>query len=173
MGAIFDNNISTLYGKKKSENAWIKPVVVDAKKAVTDLVLYEGVMEAKRHKRSNIDMILCGDNAFKAFQEFMSTKKTQVVDTQKFVGGATGYNVLVGDQTVTIVNEQFVPTDKMWGVDTKQFELQTTGWDFAAHDSSVFTLVPGTSFYRALVASYGNLLCYNPGGCVEFINCGE
>lgn len=174
MGAIFNDSIDTIYGKKKSENAWIKPTVIDAGNAITDLVLYEGVQAAKRHKRANIDMILCGDAAFKAYQDYMDSKKTQVITTQKFAGGATGYNVLVGNREVTIVNEQFVPTNKMWGVDTTQFELQCTNWDFVSHDgSSVFTLMNNSSIFRALMASYGNLICNNPGGLVEFTNCND
>ena len=174
LGAIYDTkNVTSLYGKDRAANSWINPIVVDAKNNITDLVLYDGVMQAKRHKRANIDMILCGDDAFKAYQDYMSTKKTQVVSTQHFAGGATGYVVLVGDKEVVIVNEQFVPSDKAYGVDTTQFELQATEWGFVSHDSNVFTLKDNSSIFRALLASYGNLLCFNPGGCVEFTNCGD
>lgn len=172
IGAIFDDSVAKIYGKTKADNEWIKPVRIDAKNDITDLVLYEGVTEAKRHKRANIDMILCGDEAFKNYQEFMNSKKTQVITTQHFKGGATGYNVVVGDREVTIVNEGFVPSDKMWGVDTKQFELVCTPWNFVSHDgSSIFTLRDNSSIFRALLASYGNLICNNPGGLVEFVNC--
>ena len=78
---------------------------------------------------------------------------------------------MTGNRITTIVNEQFVPSTKMWGVDTSTFELRQTDWDYCDYNGSVFVLQPGTSEYRALLANYMELICYNPGGCIELYNC--
>ncbi len=169
LGAIFGEN-ETLYGISKRENPWICPTTVDAGGDITDLILYRGIKEAKDYKGANIDLIMMGDNAFLAYQDYIHTNNVTVTDKYHFVGGAVGYKILVGSNEVVIVNERFVPENEIWGVDTSAFYLEATPWNFMEKDGGVFVPMPDTSIFRALLASYGNLMCTNPGGCVRFIN---
>ncbi|MCI8331333.1 MAG: phage major capsid protein [Clostridiales bacterium] len=171
LGAIFDASIDSLYGLKKADNPWINPLAIDAGHDFTDIVIHSGVKQAFDYKNSQIDLIMMGDTAFSSYQTYMKENNVVVSDKHQFVGGAVGYKVLVGNREVVIVNERFVPDNEAWGVDTTAFSFESTGWDFASQDSGIFTLIPGTSVYRALLASYGNLMCANPGGCVRFYNC--
>lgn len=171
LGAIFDSSITSLYGLAKADNPWINPLTIDAGHDFTDIVIHSGVKQAFDYKNSQIDLIMMGDTAFSAYQTYMKENNVVVSDKHQFVGGAVGYKVLVGNREVVIVNERFVPDNEAWGVDTTAFTFESTGWDFASQDSGIFTLIPGTSVYRALLASYGNLMCANPGGCVRFYNC--
>ena len=171
LGAIFGDT-ETLYGLTKADNPWIHPTVVDAKNDLTDLVLYRGIKEAKDYKGSNIDLLMMGDDAFLAYQDYIHTNNVTVCDKYRFVGGAVGYKILVGSNEVIIVNERFVPEDEVWGVDTSAFYLEATPWNFMEKDGGVFVPMPDTSIFRALLASYGNLMCTNPGGCVRFTNAG-
>lgn len=169
LGAIFGDGES-IYGVNKSENPWITPTVIDAGGDITDLILYRGVKEAKDYKGSNIDLLMMGDNAFLAYQDYIHTNNVTVTDKYHFVGGAVGYKILVGSNEVIIVNERFVPENEVWGVDTSAFYLEATPWNFMEKDGGVFVPMPDTSIFRALLASYGNLMCVNPGGCVRFVN---
>ncbi len=171
LGAIFGES-ETLYGISKADNPWIQPTVVDAKNDLTDLVLYRGIKEAKDYKGANIDLLMMGDNAFLAYQDYIHTNNVTVCDKYHFVGGAVGYKILVGSNEVIIVNERFVPENEVWGVDTSAFYLEATPWNFMEKDGGVFVPMPDTSIFRALLASYGNLMCTNPGGCVRFVNAG-
>lgn len=168
--AIFDNNVKSIYGLKKDDHPILLPHVVDARNSIDDMIISNAVTTAYRRSQSKIDMILCGEEAFRAYEEYMHSTQHVVVEKQKYVGGAVGYKVISGRQETEIVLESFVPSDKMWGVDTSAFELHETGWDFATHKSSVFNLMPGTSVYRALLANYMELICRHPGGCVEIKN---
>ncbi|MBQ5389375.1 MAG: phage major capsid protein [Clostridia bacterium] len=169
LGAIFGDGES-IYGVNKSENPWICPTTVDAGGDITDLILYRGVKEAKDYKGSNVDLLMMGDNAFLAYQDYIHTNNVTVTDKYHFVGGAVGYKILVGSNEVIIVNERFVPENEVWGVDTTAFYLEATPWNFMEKDGGVFVPMPDTSIFRALLASYGNLMCTNPGGCVRFVN---
>ena len=175
IGAIMNDDIDTLYGVEKAGNEWIKPIVKDAQSDVGDIILYEGVSEAMDYKNSKIDMLLCGNEAFQSYQRYMRSHNTVMVGDQlKFKGGAVGYVLNVGSREVVLVNERFVPSTEIWGVETGAWQFHHTELDFATvDDSSAFTLVPGTTYYRALLAMYGNLICENPGGCVRFVNCGD
>lgn len=173
LGAIFDEKSETLYGVKRADNPWINPIVVDVENDISDLSIYQGVKEASDYKGTKIDLVMMGDRAFAAYQNYMRTNNVVVVDKQRFVGGAVGYKVLCGAQETVILNERFVPKDEAWAVDTSTFYLEQTPWDFMAKDGAVFLPMAGTSVYRALLTSYGNLVCTNPGGCVRFTNCSE
>ncbi len=173
IGAVMDDTVTSLYGLTKADNAWIKPIVKDAQGDIGDIVLYDGVSDAAKYKNSKIDMLLCGDEAFKAYQLYMKSHNTVIVDkTMKFKGGAVGYTLNVGSREVVLVNESFVPSNEIWGVETAAWQFHHTDLDFASvSDSVAFERVPGTTYYTALLAMYGNLICENPGGCVRFINC--
>ena len=170
LGAIFGHN-DMLYGVSRSENPWLLPHTVSLEGKITDMGLYRGIRVAKRQHGASIDLIMMGDAAFEAYQTYMDEHTTHLVDRHKFVGGSTGYSILVGDKEVIIVNESMVPENEAWAVDTKSFLLQQTPWEFVSQKGGIFTLQANTSIYRALLASYGNLICSNPGGCVKFIDC--
>lgn len=170
IGSVMNDALTEIYGVKKSENEWIKPTVKKYSD-INDTVLYEGVSDAAKYKNTKLDMLLCGDNAFKAYQLYMREHNTVLVDkTMKFKGGAVGYVLNVGSQEVVLVNEPNVPTDEIWGVCTSDWQFHHTDLDFATvDDSSAFERIPGTTRFGALLAMYGNLICENPGGCVKFV----
>lgn len=171
LGAIFDPFIPTIYGIEKATNKWVKPIEINCGCAVDDVFLYDGIKEAADFKGTKIDLVMMGDDAFKAYQEYMRSNNIVITEKHHFVGGAVGYKVLCGSQETIIVNEKFVPTTEAWGIDTSTLYLETTPWEFMSKDGAVFLPMPNTSVYRALLTSYGNLVCTNPGGCVRFIEC--
>lgn len=171
---IFDSSVPTLYGYEKAKNPSIVPLTVDAGHALTDTVVYDAVKKAMDYRNSRINLVMMGDKAFRAYQAYMRTNNHTVCEKAEFVGGATGYKVMVGSQTVTVVNEKLVPESEAWCVDTDAFSFVYLDFDFCDFGSTgIFRLEPGTSYYRALLASYGNLICKNPGGCVKITNCSE
>lgn len=170
LGSIIDDTVTHVYGIKKADNSWVKPVVIDCKGDASDIALYKGVKEARDFKNSNINMIMMGDEAFVAYQEYMRTNNVVNVENMVFEGGSAGYRIHVGSNIVDVVNERFVKPGEAIGVDTNAFTLYESGWDFMAKDGAIFVPMAGTSVYRALLANYGNLMCENPGGVVHFKN---
>lgn len=171
LGAIFNSTTTKLYGLTKSDNPIIVPRSIDADNDIDDVKLTNAVRWANRNNGVKIDLIMAGDKAFEAYEKYMRSSTHTVVEKRQFHGGAVGYDIVTGNQITTIVNEQFVPSTKMWGVDTSTFELRQTDWDYCDYNGSVFVLQPGTSEYRALLANYMELICYNPGGCIELYDC--
>lgn len=171
LGAIFNSTTTSLYGLTKSDNPIIVPRSIDANNDIDDVALTNAVRMANRNNGVKIDLIMAGDKAYEAYEKYMRSSTNTIVEKRTFHGGAVGYDIVTGNQITTIVNEQFVPSTKMWGVDTSTFELRQTDWDYCDHNGSVFVLQPGTSEYRALLANYMELICYNPGGCIELYDC--
>ena len=174
LGAIFNEEVPFLYGYSKASDLFIRPIEVDADGSLTDMVIYDAVKKAADYRNSKIDLLMMGDGAFRAYQNYMRENNVVVCERAQFVGGASGYKVMVGSHVVTIVNESLVPFDQCWGVDTSTFTFVHLDFDFCDYGASgIFQLVPGTSYYRALLSSYGNLICSNPGGCILLTNCAE
>lgn len=173
LGAIFDDDISRIYNVTKADNAYLKPVVVNAGNDIDDGLITKALRIAKNHKNSNVDMLLCGDNAYDAYVTYLRTNNIRVEDlSHTITGGFKAIKFIFGNKEIDIVNESFVPTNEIWGVDTSALELHTQEWNFAElQGGGIFNLMENQSVYRALLANYGELMCTNPGGCVQITNC--
>ena len=147
LGAIFKQT-GTLYGLDKATNPIIVPRSINAGHDIDDVKLTNAVRWANRVNGVKIDLIMCGDKAFEAYEKYSRSSNHSVVEKRTFHGGAVGYDIVTGNQMTTIVNEQFVPSTKMWGVDTSTFELRQTDWGYCDYNGSIFVLQPGTSEYR-------------------------
>ena len=160
-----------IYGVTKSDHPWIVPFVIDAEHDISDVIITNGMRDSTK-RGGEIDMIMAGIDAFNAYEYYMreTANNVNIVDRRKFLSGAAGYDVMFGNRIATVVCNEFVPASEMWCVDSKQFELRQTGWDFATHQSTIFTLMPDTSVYRALLANYMELVCKHPGTCVRITN---
>lgn len=173
LGAIFDDSITSLYGVNKSSNPFIKPIVQDGGSDLDDGIITKALRMAKNDKNSNVDMLLCGDEAYDHYVSYLRTNNIRVEDMSYTIqGGFKAIKFIFGNKEVDIVNESFVPAKEMWGVETGCLELHSLDWNFAElQNGGIFNLMEGQSSYRALLANYGNLICTNPGGCVRITNC--
>ena len=79
---------------------------------------------------------MMGDDAFKAYQNYVREHNLVFCDKTTFVGGASGYKVMVGNRTVTVINEKLVPSKEAWCVDTSAFIFAHLDFDFCDYGSS-------------------------------------
>lgn len=175
LGAIFDTvNVPVLFGITRSGNEWINPRSYDAGNDLTTVLLYDMIKEAEDRKNTKIDILLMGNDAFRAWFQYMeSTHYAIQSNSLEFKSGATGFKLVVGNRTISIINAKFVPTGEAWGVQKSMWKFHSTKFDFAeTNTGGMFTLVPGTHNYRGLLAAYGEFMCQNPGGCIRIYNCG-
>lgn len=173
LGAIFDDNITSIYGIAKASNPFLKPVVQSADSDVDDTIITKALRQAKNDKNSNIDMILCGDDAYDHYVSYLRVNNIRVEEMSHTIqGGFKAIKFVFGNKEVDIVNESFVPKKEMWGVETGCLELHALDWNFAElQNGGIFNLMEKQSCYRALLANYGDLICTNPGGLVRITDC--
>lgn len=173
LGAIYDDSITTLYGVNKAANPFIKPVVLDGGGDVDDGLITKALRHAKNEKNSNVDMLLCGDDAYDHYVNYLRVNNIRVEDvTHSIQGGFKAIKFIFGNKEVDVVNESFVPSKEMWGVETGCLELHSLDWNFAElQGGGIFNLMEKQSCYRALLVNYGDLICTNPGGCVRITDC--
>lgn len=173
LGVIFDDTITSIYGVSKTDNPYLKPIVVDASNTITDGVITGALRRAKNEKNSKVNMILCGDGAYDEYVDYLRTNNERIENSSRDLkGGFKSIGFTFGNSEVDIVNESFVPDGEMWGIDTNAVKLHIQEWNFAdLQGGGIFNLMENSSIYRALLANYGNLMCENPGGCVRITNC--
>ena len=173
LGAIFDDNIATIYGVNKANNAYLFPTVVDANTDIDDSVIWDAIENAETYKNSKIDMIMMGKAAYKHYIEYLRTNNVRVESmTKEITGGFKAIDYAFGNRSIDVVYDQFIPDDEAWCVESGALELHTLEWDFAdLQGGGIFNLMENSSVYRALLANYGDLICTNPGGCVRITNC--
>ncbi len=173
IGAIFDDSITSIYGVKKDESPFIKPIVKNAEGDISDGIIRSVIREAADDKNNEIDMLLCGYEAYDAYAEYLKVNNIHVVD-KVIAGGFKALVFTMDNRDIELVTERFVPSTEMWGVNTDTFKLHCTEWEFAElNGGSIFNLMEKSSAYRALLTNYGNLMCSNPGGCVRLYNVGR
>lgn len=173
LNSIYDDNVETIYGVSKAEDPLLKPTVIDASGDIGDGIITKTLREAEQAKNGRVNLIMMGNDAYDSYVDYLRTSNIRVEDrSHTITGGFNAIKFIFGNREVDIVNEQFVPDKEAWGVNTADFEFHSFNWTFSAHNTGgIFTLVPGTSYYRALLYNYGDLLCKNPGGCLRITNC--
>lgn len=175
LGAFFNDDVDEIYGLKKSENVILMPQKIDANNEINDTMITRAVRSVHDMYGADVDTLMFGDDAYDAYEMFMKSSAAHVnlVERREFVGGASGYSIIVGNRKIDVVNAHHVPKNKIWGVDSSLFEFRDTGWDFADYQGSPFVLKPGTSEFRGLLANYMELICKNPGAMFEIDNANE
>ena len=173
LGAIFDENVATIYGVNKEQNKYLIPTIVDANTDIDDSVIWDAVEGAETYKNSKIDTILMGKAAYKHYIEYLRTNNVRVESmTKEITGGFKAIDYAFGNRSIDVVYDQFIPENEAWCVESGTLELHTQEWDFAdLQGGGIFNLMENSSVYRALLANYGDLICTNPGGCVRIKNC--
>lgn len=172
LGAIFDDSIDKIYGVKKADMPLIKPVVVDAENDINDSIIWDALREADEVKNAQTDMLIMGKDAYRNYVEYLRVNNIRNESTDfKITGGFTAISYLYGNNRVAVVSDKFVPKDQVWGFDTKSLGFyQLADWNFVSQGGSAFNLMPGTLVFNAVLAKYGNLICTNPGGCIQIKN---
>ena len=173
LGAIFDDSITHLYGIEKALNPYLKPGVQSGGGDIDDGIITKALREAKNNKNSDVDMILCGDDAYDHYVSYLRVNNIRVEEMSHTIqGGFKAIKFVFGNREIDIVNESFVPAKEMWGVQTDCLELHSLEWNFAElQGGGIFNLMENQSCYRALLTNYGDLICTNPGGCVRITDC--
>lgn len=173
LGAIFDDEITTLYGVNKANNPFIKPVVLSGGNDLDDGLITKALRMAKNEKNSQVDMLLMGDDAFDHYVDYLRVNNIRMEDVSHTIsGGFQAIQFIFGNKKVDIVNESFVPATEVWGVETGCVEFHSFDWTFAElQGGGIFNLMENQSAYRALLTNYGELICTNPGGCIRITDC--
>lgn len=170
--ALFNSGVTTYMGLTKSEHPEIVPISNDASGDITNSKIRKIITESDNYHGGETDMILCGDDAFAAYSDFLDVMKIPM-QTNELVGGFTAIKFLHGNRTIDVVCEKFVDPTEMIGLNTKDFEeMYLTDWGYMEQeDSGKLERVAGTDYYETVIRKYAELVCKKPGACWKLTNC--
>jgi len=173
LGALFDTSITTIQGVDRTAQPLLTPKTVSANNDISDTIITRAIRDVENEKGAEIDMILCGSDAYDHYVTYLRESNIRVEDkTGELAGGFKTIKLIFGNRVVNIVYDQFMPDTEMWGVETDSIKFHTSGWDFCTDNGAPkFQLLENHSIYRALLACYGNLVYSKPGGAVRITDC--
>ena len=157
--AIFDSNVSSIYGVNKAANPWIKPRVKSSVGNISETAMQTVLDSIEEVSGESADLIVTSFGVRRALINLFSTNK-RVVDTVELAGGfkALSYN------GIPIVADRFCPKYTMYMLNTKDFALhQLCDWQWlTGDDGKVLRQVPGKPVYTATLVKYAELMCARP-----------
>lgn len=166
LGAIFDTNLSTLYGLKRAENSWMNPYVKEcgsssATADITDITMQSVIDYLEENFGSQVDFIVCSSGVKRNYQSYLNTYRSNI-DIMDLAGGfkALSYN------GIPVVSDRFAPKNTMYMLNTDEFKLhQLCDWKWLeGEDGRVIKQNAGTPTYSATLVKYADLICDKPCG---------
>ncbi len=161
LGTIFNNDIPTLYGLKKSENVWLAPYQKIDAGEISELDIQTALDTIEETSGSAVNFIVCSWGVRRALQKLFSENR-RIIDTVELSGGfkAMSYN------GIPIVADRFCPKGSMYLLNTEDFTLhQLCDWQWlTGDDGKVLRQVPGKPVYTATLVKYADLICSRPNG---------
>lgn len=161
LGAIFSTS-PTLYGLTRIENNWLTPHSYTATDgAVNDILIQKSIDALDEVAGSNADFIVCSAGVKRAYQDYLSTNRSNV-DIMNLAGGykAISYN------GIPIVSDRFAPSGKMFILNTDEFHLhQLCDWRWLEGDNGmVIKQQANKPVFNATLVKYADLICDKPIG---------
>ncbi len=160
LGALFDQEVMSLYGVNKMNNIWLSPYTKESVGEISELIIQTALDDIEQKSGSTPDIILCSMGVRRALQKLFSTNR-RVIDTVELAGGykAMSYN------GIPIVADRFCPIGTMYMLNTKDFCLhQLCDWQWlSGEDGRILQQVPGKPIYTATLVKYAELVCSHPG----------
>lgn len=159
LDAIFNNNITDIYGVNKTANPWICPRVKSNVGNISETAMQTILDSIEEAGGEPANLIVTSFGVRRALINMLSANK-RVIDTVDLAGGfkALSYN------GIPIVADRFCQKHTMYMLNTKDFTLnQLCDWQWlTGDDGKVLRQVPGKPVYTATLVKYAELMCSRP-----------
>lgn len=175
LGAIFDTNLTSLYGLNRASNSWMNPytysINTDSGNAnIKDVDIQTVIDYLEENYGSCVDFIVCSSGVKRNYQNYLLSYKSNI-DVLDLAGGfkAISYN------GVPVVSDRFAPSNTMYLLNTKEFKLhQLCDWKWlTGEDGRVIKQNANTPTYSATLVKYADLICDKPCGQAKITGIAE
>ena len=159
LAAIFDSNITSLYGVSKSANAWLNPYIATSVGTLSEGDIQTAIDAVEEAGGEAPDVIITSFGVRRALLALLSAGKRSV-DTLHLAGGFKG----ISFNGIPVVADRFCPKNTMYILNSKDFALhQLCDWQWlTGDDGKVLRQVPGKPVYTATLVKYAELMCARP-----------
>ena len=159
--AMFNPNIFSLYGLKKSDYPFMNGRSYPDAGELTDMSIIEKIDFAEDTTGAKVNFISCSSAVRRKYQESLiaSNRNVQTIDIGNGVKALDFYGI-------PMVSDRFVENDRMYLLDTDCFTLhQMCDWEWLADESgNVLSQKSDYPVYTATLVKYADLICNCPSG---------
>ncbi len=161
LGAIFDNNVSSIYGVTKASYEFLKPVAKTVSAAnFSESSLMEIVDECDERAGGQINFICGSFDARRKYQALLSTNRINC-DIANLAGGfkAITFN------GIPFLAERFVDDGNIYFLNSDDFKVHQIGnWQWIENDKGqILRQKEGYPTHTATLVKYAELVCSKPG----------
>ncbi len=162
IGALFDDNITSLYGVTKANYSWMKPVTKAAGNSnLSEDMMQNCIDDVDEVSGSQVDFITCANDVKRIYQKLLTSTRSNI-DVMDLQGGfkALSYN------GIPVVSDRFIEDGTMYLLSSKDFALhQLCDWRWLEDEGGrIIRQKPGYPAYTATLVKYADLICSKPCG---------
>ncbi len=162
IGALFDSDITSLYGVSKANYSWMNPVSKTALSGtLTEDLMQNCIDDIDEISGSVVDYITCANDVKRIYQKLLTATRSNI-DVMDLQGGfkALSYN------GIPVVSDRFIEDGNMYLLSTKDFALhQLCDWRWLEDEGGrIIRQKPGYPAYTATLVKYADLICSKPCG---------
>jgi len=165
LGAIFDNNITTIYGALKSSYNFLTPISKTAQ-SLTESDIMAVLDDCEEKSGSQPNFICCSYDARLSFQNLFANNKLNL-DTQTLNGGY----IALTFNGIPLIAEKFVDSKTFYFLNSEDFKLEQLGdWQWLENDKGqILRQKEGYPTHTATLVKYAELMCSKPGAQAKLV----
>ena len=159
LDALFDENISSVYGVNKSKSV-MKAYYEEDVGDITENIIQKAIDDIEENSGSRINFMICSWGVRRAILDYyrQNNIKPATID----VNGVKAIDF----NGIPIVTDRFCPESTLYLLNTDDFKVhQLCDWQWLeGEDGKVLKQIPGKPVYTATLVKYAELICSRPCG---------
>lgn len=161
INALFNPNISNIYGLKKSDYSFMTGHIKAGFGAFTEIGLIGEIDAVEGNSGYAVDLITCSADVRRQYQKVLIENKKPVM-TVDLEGGFKALDFY----GKPLIADRFVDSGVMYLLNTNNFALhQLCDWEWMSDESgNILTQKAGYAAYTATLVKYADLICSAPYG---------
>ncbi|MBR1925630.1 MAG: phage major capsid protein [Clostridia bacterium] len=165
LGAIFDNNITSIYGALKSSYTFLTPISKTTQ-SLTESDIMAVLDDCEEKAGSQPNFITCSYDARLSFQNLFKNNKLNL-DTQTLNGGY----VAMTFNGIPLIAERFADNGTFYFLNSEDFKLEQLGdWQWLENDKGqILKQKEGYPTHTATLVKYAELVCQKPGAQAKLV----
>ena len=165
LGAIFDPNISTIYGVSKTDYPFLNPISKTTQ-TLTESDMMSAVDDVEEKSGGIINFICGAYDARRAYQALFQNNKLNV-DFAILCGGYTAITF----NGIPFLAEKFIDSKTIYFLNSEDFKIHQIGdWAWLENDKGqILKQKEGYPTHSATLVKYAELVCSRPGSQAKLV----
>lgn len=164
LGALFDTNITTIYGLSRTDYPFLNPHSVSVGGDLDLNHIQKGIDAVDVRAGSTTNALVAGHGVRRSYQTLLEESR-RIVNTLNLKGGFTALSYTGGKGEIPFIATKYCPAKVLYGLDLNDWGVyQMADFHFMDRDGSVLHRVSNKPAWEASLVSYTEIACDKPRG---------